>query len=628
MIRKYCQQLNKCLQMQPMKTVFQIAVLAAIFSVSTDAAAAESDYLLTTHWYQDGPFAQFTPNHERVGCWSTAYAQILFHHRLKPTGHVRYDCSSGYQVDVDLAQYQFDWKQFPDEVSEETSKAETDQLARYSFATAVVVRKDFGTGGYKRLLNSVDDLETHFPVDAEIYVHLAEKVPLSQTELTAKLRAEKITNRIDRAQIVTLLTTELTAGRPVYFHFGNIVDFGHSTVIDGIRRDGDRHLVHLNYGARESQQNKWYDLFAPISQPDDVTLRAFVTVRPRHTTADGDKYSTIKAERARLEKLLNEALPPLLAQHHVPAAAVAVIRHGELVATVVAGERESGKPATKSTLFNVASLTKPVFAHAVLALADKGEIDLDQSLSPYWIDPDVRSDPGNAALTARLILSHQTGFPNWRDGKKLQFNFTPGEGVGYSGEGFEYLRRAIEAKTGISMTQIVSHTVLEPCGMSGTHFVWDSSFEERFAREHGKDGQRIQVPPKFTPCAADDLLTTIDDYGRFAASVARAANLSPALFNEMCSIQIPDRVAAKADGTADYGLCWRIVKTPGGTALMHGGSDQGVRAGVIIVPKSQAGVVIFSNGDNGGRIIEAVVPMVLDNGENYLARFASRIGRN
>lgn len=263
-----------------MKTFVPFLFLIATLAAPARGAATIGEPLLKTHWFQDGPFAQFTPGQERLGCWSTAYAQILFHHRLTPTGLVRYKCSSGYQVDVDLGQYRFDWDKFPASIAPDTSAAGLDQLARYSFATAVVVRKDFGTAGYKRLLNSVEDLEAHYPVDAEIYVHLTPPLPFSQADLTAKLRSERINNLVDRSQIVALLATELAAGRPVYFHFGNIVNFGHSTVIDGYRLESDRHLVHINYGAREVEQNKWYDLFAPITQLDDVTLRAFVTIKP------------------------------------------------------------------------------------------------------------------------------------------------------------------------------------------------------------------------------------------------------------------------------------------------------------------------------------------------------------
>lgn len=260
--------------------MFLGAVATALCVLANGAAPLETP-ILKTHWYQDGPFAQFTPGNERVGCWSTAYAQILFHHRLKPTGRVQYECHSGYKVNVDLDQFRFDLNRFPNEITTQTSKSDAEQLARYSFATAVAVRKDFGTGGYKRLLNSVEDLEAHFPVDAEIYVSLADKLPFSPADVALKLKAEKITNRIDKDGINALLTKELAAGRPVYFHFGNITDFGHSTVIDGIRKNGDKHMVHINYGAVESDRNKWYDLFAPISQPDDMTLRAFVTIKPR-----------------------------------------------------------------------------------------------------------------------------------------------------------------------------------------------------------------------------------------------------------------------------------------------------------------------------------------------------------
>lgn len=263
-----------------------ITLLFSVLAIAAQLASvrAGTDPLLRTHWYQDGPFARFTPDHDRVGCWSTAYAQILFFHRLSPIGRAQYECSSGRKVDVDLSQYRFDWSRFPNEITADTPKEGVDQLALYSFATAVVVRKDFGTGGYKRLLNSVEDLEAHFPVDADIHVHLGDRVPFGPAELAATMKSERITNVIDRAQIVPLLQGELAARRPVYFHFGNMRDFGHSTVIDGIRKEGERQMVHINYGAVEAERNRWYDLFAPISQPDDTTLRAFVTIRPRPTT--------------------------------------------------------------------------------------------------------------------------------------------------------------------------------------------------------------------------------------------------------------------------------------------------------------------------------------------------------
>jgi hypothetical protein len=265
-----------------MKTLTRLlTILALAFLAKSYGEAAENGHLLKTQWYQDGPFAQFTPNHERVGCWSTAYAQILYYHRLKPSGRVTYDCSSGQKIDVNLDQYRFDWNQFADEVSAATPAKTAEQLALYSFVTAVVVHKDFGTDHYKRVLSSVADLETHFPLDAEIYVYLTNNPPVPLEVLKAKTKNENISNIVDEAQIVNLLTTELGAGRPVYFHFANLKDFGHSTVIDGIRKQGDRHIVHINFGDVVTARNRWYDLFAPIEVPGDDILRAFVTIRPR-----------------------------------------------------------------------------------------------------------------------------------------------------------------------------------------------------------------------------------------------------------------------------------------------------------------------------------------------------------
>jgi hypothetical protein len=265
-----------------MKTLRHLltAVALALVASSKTSAAADNSYLLKTHWYQDGPFAQFTPNHERVGCWSTAYAQILYYHRLKPAGRVTYDCSSGQKIDVNLDAYTFDWNQFADDVSVATPKNAAEQMARYSFATAAVVQKDFGTDHYKRVLSSVADLESHFAVDAEIWVYLTENPPVPLEVLKAKTRNENISNIVDKAQIVTLLTKELSAGRPVYFHFANLKDFGHSTVIDGIRKEADRYLVHINFGDVVAARNRWYDLFAPIEVRDDDILRAVVTIKP------------------------------------------------------------------------------------------------------------------------------------------------------------------------------------------------------------------------------------------------------------------------------------------------------------------------------------------------------------
>ncbi len=112
-----------------------------------------------------------------------------------------------------------------------------------------------------------------------------------------------------------------------------------------------------------------------------------------------------------------------LKKNNVPALAYGIIEEGQLKEVKVIGELTAGQPAPAHAIFNVASVTKPVFAVAVLKLIAAGELALDEPLHPYWIDPDLVNDDRHKILTPRILLSHQSGFPNWRwlteDGKRV-----------------------------------------------------------------------------------------------------------------------------------------------------------------------------------------------------------------
>ena len=123
---------------------------------------------------------------------------------------------------------------------------------------------------------------------------------------------------------------------------------------------------------------------------------------------------TISQSPEQMRAALDRNVPDWLKQFDVPSVAVAYIRKGKIDWTAVYGEQSPGVPANARTLYNVASLTKPISAEVILRLASKRKISLDESVSAYWIDPDVKDNPWNALLTPRLCLSHQTGFTNWR----------------------------------------------------------------------------------------------------------------------------------------------------------------------------------------------------------------------
>lgn len=298
----------------------------------------------------------------------------------------------------------------------------------------------------------------------------------------------------------------------------------------------------------------------------------------------------------------------LLNQSQVPAMAMGIIENHQIVSTNVYGELRKDLPAPQNAVFKVASLTKPVVAMLTFRLIAEGKLNLDESLSDYWVDPDIRHDPRHQMLTPRLVLSHQTGFENWRwmsPDKKLQFQFTPGSKHQYSGEGFEYLRKALEAKFSTSIEQLAERLVFKPAGMHDTYFWWQPEVDETlYAFNHDSEGSALPLHKYHEANAAANLLTTIADYTRFLQFVMQQREAMPALYQQMISAQV------SLGQDDDFGLGWEILSgfPNEERALLHTGRDPGVNTLAIFFPKSGNGYVIFLNGDNATPVLEKVLP--------------------
>lgn len=287
----------------------------------------------------------------------------------------------------------------------------------------------------------------------------------------------------------------------------------------------------------------------------------------------------------------------------VPILALGKIEDYKLSNINVYGNLTDGSKAPYNTIFNVASLTKPIVSMLALKLVDNGNWDLDEPLYKYWIDPDVQDDDYSKKLTTRHILSHQSGFPNWRwqeDSGILKFNFEPGTSYNYSGEGFEYLRKALENKFGKSLDKLADSLLFQPLNMNNTKFFWNDSIDEsRFAKWYDTEGnQTYKTHKNKVPNAADDLLTTIEDYGKFAEYVINGAGISESLFNQMIMQQ------NNKDDKYKMGLGWELFPNLKGDeyALMHTGGDKGVNTMVLLLPKTGEGIIIFTNSDNGKNV--------------------------
>lgn len=302
-----------------------------------------------------------------------------------------------------------------------------------------------------------------------------------------------------------------------------------------------------------------------------------------------------------------------LKENNVPTLGLGIISDGKLKQIKVFGNLKRDFPAPYNTIWNVASLTKPVTAIVALKLVSQGKWDLDEPLYKYWIDPDIANDPNHKLLTTRIVLSHQTGFANWRfmnKSGKLEFQFKPGTKYQYSGEGMEYLRKALEKKFHKTLDQMASELIFEPLKMNDTQFIWNDNIDtSRYAVNYDKNGNAYEPEKNKTANAADDLLTTIQDYGTFLCSVMNGDGLSKKVFEEMNAHQ----VSTKKDKY--FGLGFEIYDLGNENyALSHGGADQGVQTLFFLFPKTKQGLLIFTNVDDGNKVYMKLIEHYL--GEN------------
>jgi CubicO group peptidase (beta-lactamase class C family) len=322
-------------------------------------------------------------------------------------------------------------------------------------------------------------------------------------------------------------------------------------------------------------------------------------------------YASAADREAEIRSVLDRDVPGLLADNGIPSVSIAHIEAGKIVFAAAYGSQSPGVPATTRTLYNIASMTKPISAEVVLRLASQRRLSLDEPMYLAWTDPDIASDERRKLLTPRLALSHQTGFPNWRRETKdvLAFKYTPGEAYGYSGEGYEYVAHFAEKKTATDFETLAQKLVLEPTEMIAS-YTGRSWFDGRIAVPTDAQGKALEPTIARTWVASDLLYTTPSNYAKFALAVMRGKGLTADLAKERSRIQVsrkaeecpPGKIRDCPDDLG-FGLGWEVFKFGDATYLMHTGRDDGVFTLGYMNLSGQTATIIFTNSDNGARIV-------------------------
>lgn len=331
--------------------------------------------------------------------------------------------------------------------------------------------------------------------------------------------------------------------------------------------------------------------------------------------------SVAAQKNTKVSTAFDKYLPELMDEYHVPAIGIGIIEDGKISYMKVYGELKKGISAPKDAIFNVGSISKPIFGLFTLKLVEAGMWGLDEPLYHYWIDPDIANEPYIKMLTTRHVLSHQTGFPNWRiknPSNRLGFDFEPGTKFQYSGEGFLYLQRALENKFKKPMTDMMDSMLFEPFNMKNSGLIWDKEKDSsRYAEWHDSQG-RLYNPstPKFRPAnAAGSVVSSIGDLCILGINIINKTGLSQELFSEMTKKQV-----IIEEHNAE-GLGWGITYgLPNGEyAVNHSGWDAGVKTIMVLLPETKRGIIILSNGDNGIIVYHKIISKSLDVGEAFLS---------
>lgn len=333
--------------------------------------------------------------------------------------------------------------------------------------------------------------------------------------------------------------------------------------------------------------------------------------------------------------MLHEEINADLERFNVPGASWVVVDHGAVHETGTAGlvDASGSKAVAPDTLFQAASISKPIAVLAMLRLVDRGVLDLDEDvnrkLTSWQVPPTGSWQP---VVTLRQLASHSAGltvhgFPGYAAGEPLpttvqildgvrptntfgvRVDLVPGTQFRYAGGGTIVMQQLLQDVTGTPFRELVQELVLEPLGMSDSDYAQPlpPELHSRAAVAHDGSGQPLAGRWHAYPeQAAAGLWTTPTDLAKVAIGVqqmyagADGALLSPALAREMLRHQI--RAGQRIGGLGHLGLGFFLDDS--GQRFGHSGGNAGFSCHLLADRDTGQGAVVMTNGDRGGWVVQ------------------------
>ncbi|MCS4229063.1 serine hydrolase [Sphingobacterium sp. BIGb0165] len=343
--------------------------------------------------------------------------------------------------------------------------------------------------------------------------------------------------------------------------------------------------------------------------------------------------------------VIDSTVTTLMDQAKVPGIGLAILNNKKTVYLKTYGYKNKlcGELLDTASIVYAASFSKAVCGFLCMKLVDSKVLDLDKPLYQYLKKPipeyanftGLKGDDRWKKITARMCLSHTSGFPNlkWYDPRAVnpdydslgmvKIYFEPGSRYAYSGEGFKLLQLALEELSGKTFDDLASELAFKPIGMYRSGYVWHSSFGDDLAIGHNAREQQNIKSKKTVAVAGGSMVTTISDYARFIEYVIQGKGIKENTFAEMIRPQI--RIFSKTQfppistETTDenegvqlaYGLGWGLLNTPYGRAFFKEGGDDAWKNYNINFIDRGISIVMICNSVNGSILFKDLLAQLI-----------------
>ncbi len=317
---------------------------------------------------------------------------------------------------------------------------------------------------------------------------------------------------------------------------------------------------------------------------------------------------------------INNFIKSQMDSMNIPGLSIAVINDSKIVYHQTFGfaNLEKKLPVTNETIFEGASMSKSVFAFFVMKFVEEGKLDLDKPLYEYLPYDDIAYDDRYKKITARMVLSHRTGFPNWRENeedKKLKIKCEPGASYEYSGEGYQYLAmvlKHIEKTDWNGLEALFQEKIAKPLKMEHTTFIPNSDIYEKKAEPYNNQKEWIDrknnywyKKDKGIFVAPSSIHSEPIDFSKWMIGIMDKKILSESSHKEL--LKHHSKISTSSTGiSVYYALGFLTADKVYNNTYFHSGDNDGFSCGYLLDTEKKFGFVLFTNSEKGNKLTDIV----------------------